>query len=119
MLITALFLAQTALAAPPLDSVIGDWDLGPNTSALRISQKDAQSIFVQFCDRATLLNTHVCNASVIMYFIFSTPAGDFTHDDNGGQHLHATLQADPKDPTVIYYDFTSDSGTGKLIGKKI
>ncbi len=115
----SLLLTQSALAASPIEAILGDWDLGPSTSALRISQKDDQSIFVQFCDRNGLVNTHVCNATVILYFGFSSTAGDFTHADSGGQHLHATLQMDPSDPTVLHYDFTSDAGNGDLTGKKL
>jgi hypothetical protein len=121
MLIALLSLLMTspAMAATPTESILGDWDLGPNTSALRITQRDDQSIFVQLCDHNELVNSHVCSASVILYFSFSASAGDFTHTDTGGQHLHATLQLDPSDPTVIHYDFTSDVGNGDLTGKKL
>ena len=47
----SLLLFQSAWAASPIDAILGDWDLGANNAALRISQKDDQSIFVQFCDR--------------------------------------------------------------------
>ena len=115
----SLLTASTAMASSPTESILGDWDLGPTTSALRITERDDQSIFVQLCDRNDLVTNHVCNATVILYFSFSASAGDFTHTDSGGQHLHATLQLDPNDPTVLHYNFTSDAGNGDLTGKKL
>ena len=118
--VLSLILAMnSALAATPADSMIGDWDLGPGSTALRISYKDTSDIFVQYCDRDTLLNQHICNAAVILYFAYSQTGQDFVHDDTSSQHLHATLQLDTADPTVIHYTFTSTVGTGALSGKKI
>jgi len=107
-------------AATPWDFMCGDWDLGPSsTTALRISLKDSQNLFVQYCNRDELLNQHVCNANVILYFSYSASGSDFVHDDNGPQHLHATLQIDPKDSSVIHYVFKSDVAVGAMAGKKL
>jgi hypothetical protein len=124
MLIALLALASSwmtpqALADSPLQEILGDWDLGANFQAFRISQKDDTSVFVQFCDRSTLLSSHVCNSSMILYFNFSANTQAFTHDETSGNHLQATLQLDSKDATTIHYSFTSDAGSGDLTGKKL
>lgn len=107
-------------SATPWNSMCGDWDLGPaSTTALRISLKNSQDLFVQYCNRDELLNQHICNANVILYFSYSSANSDFVHDDNGAQHLHATLQIDPTDPTVIHYTFKSDVAVGAMAGKKL
>ena len=119
-LLSSLWTTQASWAmSNPLSSVLGDWDLGTASPALRITEKDSESVFVQFCDRDTLVNQHVCNATVIVYFNFSSSADGFVHDDNGSPHLHATIQPDTSDVTVIHYSFTSDTGSGDLTGKKL
>lgn len=120
-LVTAAAQAASPADAPaPAGVMIGDWDLGPtSTTALRISLKDANDIFVQFCDRNELINQHICNANVIFYFGYSQASGFFVHDDNGSQHLHCTLQIDSVDPTVIHYSFKSDVAVGAMAGKKL
>lgn len=56
---------------------------------------------------------------MILYFRFSQAAGEFVHDDYTAQHMHATLQLDHSDESVIHYSFNSDVGVGALNGRKI
>ncbi len=120
LFLTAMGARADDSSVTPWDSMCGDWDLGPSsTTALRISLKDSQDLFVQYCNRDELLSQHICNANVILYFSYSSANSDFVHDDNGPQHLHATLQIDPKDPTVIHYAFKSDVAVGAMAGKKL
>jgi hypothetical protein len=116
-------MAHFSFAAPPttsVDAVLGDWDMGPTANtALRISYKDSNSIFVQFCGRDLFLAQHVCEADMILYFTFSQTSQEFVHDDNAAEHLHATLQISPDDSTLVQYIFKSDAGAGTMTGRKI
>lgn len=118
-LLFAMGLLHSAMAATPAQAICGDWDMGPNSTALRIELKDSQSIFVQYCDRDALLNQHVCNSSVILYFNYSQPDAEFIHQQGGTQDLYATLKMDPADPLSLLYTFKSASTSGSVVGKKI
>jgi len=117
--IGAMHSVLAAAPATPAEAISGDWDMGPNSTALRIEPKDAQSVFVQYCDRDLLLNQHVCDASVILYFTFSPSTSAFVHQDSGAQPMTATLQISPQDATALLYTFKSASGAGTVTGKKI
>lgn len=117
--ITSMVYPSIARAEMPTDAILGDWDLGPNQAALRITPRDSQSIFVQFCKRELLVQNHVCNASVILYFNYSASHESFIHSESAGQHLNATLQLDTQNNTHLHYSFRNDSGSGELIGSRI
>lgn len=118
-LVAVTLLTQTAGASAPVEAFCGDWDLGPGSTALRISPRDGNSIFVQYCNRDIFLSQHICRADVILSFSYFPDTDTFIHDDHGTQHLHATLQRDPNHPATIQYAFRSDVGVGTMTGKLI
>lgn len=115
----AMHSALATMSGTPAEAITGDWDMGPDSTALRIEPKDGQSVFVQYCDRDLLLNQHICDASVVLYFTFSQSTSEFVHQDNGAEHMIETLQINPQDPAALLYTFDSATGTGKVTGKKV
>jgi hypothetical protein len=123
-LIGGFFVLATSIAhayceEPEPAAVLGDWDMGQSSAALRITVRDQNTVFVQFCRRDLLVSNHLCDAEVILYFSFSPNTGEFSHIENSGQHLHAILRIDPTNTSKIHYQFTSDAGSGELIGSRL
>ena len=118
LLISPFLAASLASASGPSDALLGDWDMGTNADALRITVRDQQSIFVQFCKRPDLVSTGLCNANIIVYFNYSPANQDFTHTETAELHLNATLRIDPNDSSKIDYTFTNDTGSGTVVGTR-
>jgi hypothetical protein len=113
-----MLLATLALLTSPVSPLLGDWDLGPSMPALRILDRDSDSVAVFFCDRTTLLSAHTCNSTVIFNFAYDNASQSFIHND-AATGTYATIKMKSDAPQLLDYSTKNDSGSSDYVGTKL
>lgn len=125
LMITLALSCQTVFANVDFQmlNAPGDWDFGKNSSVLRITKHDEQSIKALVCDRADWLATNRkrCSYSSVAVFEYNSFIRGFCRADHCGTSLKVSLNqpneliemADP-----LFINRVSDSGEVVGYGKK-